>query len=153
MRVVFLDIDGVICTHKSRFTYNRITALDKTNCDLLLKWVKKDDLKIVIHSSWRLYHNGIEVFKEELKKAGVPELIDYIYDVCEPKIRSKNDAIKYWIQKNSVDDFVIIDDDAIIHDEELNNKYIKIMNDDVGIDPYNTLYFERKTFRNELENL
>lgn len=57
-KLIFLDIDGVISTEKSRY------ALDKDACDLLGKIIDATDAKIVISSSWR--RNTVEDTKEEL---------------------------------------------------------------------------------------
>ena len=58
MKIIFLDIDGVISTEKSHY------ALDKDACDLLGKIIDATDAKIVISSSWR--RNTVEDTKEEL---------------------------------------------------------------------------------------
>lgn len=58
MKIIFLDIDGVISTQKSHY------ALDKDACDLLGKIIDATDAKIVISSSWR--RNTVEDTKEEL---------------------------------------------------------------------------------------
>lgn len=47
MKIIFLDIDGVISTEKSHYT------LDKDACDLLGKIIDATDANIVISSSWR----------------------------------------------------------------------------------------------------
>lgn len=57
-KLIFLDIDGVISTEKSRY------ALDKESCDLLGKIIDATDAKIVVSSSWR--GNTVEDTKIEL---------------------------------------------------------------------------------------
>ena len=58
MKIIFLDIDGVISTEKSHY------ALDKDACNLLGKIIDATDAKIVISSSWR--KNTVEATKEYL---------------------------------------------------------------------------------------
>lgn len=57
-KLIFLDIDGVISTEKSRY------ALDKDACNLLGKIIDATDAKIVVSSSWR--RNTVEDTKNEL---------------------------------------------------------------------------------------
>lgn len=62
VKLIFLDIDGVISTQKSRY------ALDKDACDLLGKIIDATDAKIVVSSSWR--RNIVEDTKRELTTIG-----------------------------------------------------------------------------------
>lgn len=67
MKIIFLDFDGVITTHKSKWT------LDKNKMKLIKKICDETDAKIVISSSWR---------RNTLHKT-----IDYITDI-------NNDLVK-----------------------------------------------------------
>lgn len=76
--IVFLDIDGVVCTLRSQFAFGDSTlmqAWDITCCQMLRRLCKKYDLCIVISSTWR--HGKKEILAHYLVVFG---LIDYLYD-------------------------------------------------------------------------
>ncbi len=134
MKIIFLDIDGVISTEKSHY------ALDKDACNLLGKIIDATDAKIVISSSWR--KNTVEATKEYLTTIShfVPFQFPYADRIVGVTIRAyayvmqgvhlaipRGVEIKQWIDthihsengknwnyKEIGDDFnyVILDDDS-----------------------------------------
>ena len=88
MKIIFLDIDGVISTQKSNY------RLDKDACDLLGKIIDATDAKIVISSSWR--KNTVEDTKNYFTTIGhlVPFLFPYADRIIGVTIR----AYAYVIQ-------------------------------------------------------
>ena len=82
MKILFLDIDGVISTQKSGY------ALDKDACDLLGKIIDATDAKIVITSSWR--RNTVEYTKWKLTTIGdfVPFPFPYVDKIIGVTIRA-----------------------------------------------------------------
>jgi len=58
MKVIFLDIDGVLCTMRSHFAYAEgkgglMHDWDVISCLLLRRLCEKHNLKLIISSSWR----------------------------------------------------------------------------------------------------
>jgi hypothetical protein len=117
MKVIFLDIDGVLnviptehdefgcCFHK-HFEYNLKHIIDQTNA------------KIVISSTWRL--SGLDEMKELWKKRGLAgEVIDITPFGDIDNIRG--DEIQVWLDNNDVKNYVIIDDDTDFWESQLNN--------------------------------
>lgn len=127
-KIVFLDFDGVITTHKSRWT------LDKEKLDLLGEIIKRTGAKIVISSSWRRFN--LERTIEYLSTPNehyVPFPFPYIDEVIDitPRISFAHNDDKYayssvprgveiqiwldtkrWREKDPVDNYVILDDDS-----------------------------------------
>lgn len=133
-KLIFLDIDGVISTEKSRY------ALDKDACDLLGKIIGATDAKIVVSSSWR--RNTVEDTKNELTTVShsVPFQFPYADRIIGVTIRAyayvmqgihlnipRGVEIKQWIdthvhsdngknwnrKKVGIDfNYVILDDDS-----------------------------------------
>ena len=120
MKVIFLDIDGVlnVCLHKrdefgslfhQQFMNNLKRVVDETNA------------KIVISSSWR--HSGLKVMQEMWKKRNLAgEVIDVTANRPSNHKETMNLGfherlergfeIQDWLFKHpEVDRFVIIDDD------------------------------------------
>lgn len=143
--IIFLDIDGVVCTNRSRFIYGRMSALDEIPCRFLLRLCEKLNCKIVIHSSWRFHRNGINLFLEEVNST-LPELLEYIMDghkkrATNPTIYDRLESIDDWLEKyneeEQVANFVIIDDYPLEFNKDteyLMERFIKIKNPNVGFD-------------------
>ncbi len=127
MKVIFLDIDGVLNNDK---TYRNIyyeykiigrkrLDIDRFRLRLLKKIVEQTNAVIVLSSSWRLKgrrqngflpltKKGIELVKL-FKKYGLS-----IYDIT-PYIDGKRDVeIFYWLEttKDNIESFVILDDES-----------------------------------------
>ena len=129
MKVIFLDIDGVL---NSDEYFDRIKGLniqgiesevDINKIKLLQKAVRDTGAKVVLSSSWRSTKNG-QVLRNLLLNYG-------IFTDITPHIDNKRgNEIKEWINNNQdVEDFIILDDEIFdSFDEELMEKLIKISN-------------------------
>lgn len=104
MKIIFLDIDGVLtsarCNGFHDFDLWAIT---------FLRWAcKKGDAKIVISSVWRNDINAFDVFSKVFDEFlhenwRTPNLKDS---------RRREDEIDKWLQNNpDINEFIIIDDD------------------------------------------
>ena len=157
--IIFLDIDEVLCTSRSRVAYNRMSALDEICCRFLLELCKECNCKIVIHSSWRLHKKGIDLFLEEVNST-LPELLDYIMDgnkkrATNPAIYDRLASIDDWLDKYSTEEqvanFIIIDDLQLEFNKDteyLMENFIKIKNPNVGFD-FPEYWKARKMLRGE----
>lgn len=129
MKVIFLDIDGVL---NSDEYFDKIKDLniqgiqsevDIEKIKLLKKAIDETGAKVVLSSSWR-YTRNAQYLKELLQQYG-------IYTDSTPFLQNKRGLeIKKWLDNNpSVEDFVILDDEIFdSYDEELLEKLIKISN-------------------------
>lgn len=128
MKVIFLDIDGVLnvycesrdeygCTFHKHFEENLRWIIEETNA------------KIVISSTWRM--SGLNIMKEMWLKRGLPgEVIDItptevdvvgrgtckFYDLVD-----RGFEIQQWIDDNCVENYCIIDDDNDMLPSQMNN--------------------------------
>jgi len=102
MKVIFLDIDGVL-------NYRHMRDICPKAVALLNSLVEKTGANIVISSSWRISVSMIRIC-EELVSCGFkfPERIIG----CTPSVpeRERGHEIKLWLKQVPVDKFVIIDD-------------------------------------------
>lgn len=113
MRVLFLDIDGVLNTHKSigRFGFDFI---DNILVALVARIVRETDCKIVLSSTWRIEEKDRMLVTRELAEQGLT-----IHD-CTPVITRgcweeggwvrRHEEIQSWLNQNPVDRFAILDD-------------------------------------------
>ena len=129
MKIIFLDIDGVLnvycesrdkfgCTFHSNFVDNLKNIIDNTGA------------KIVISSSWRT--DGLDIMKDLWKYRDLPgEVIDvtlHSYDLIrQGKFEFYDDVergheIQDWLDKHKeVTNYVIIDDDNDMLDTQRSN--------------------------------
>ena len=129
MKVIFLDIDGVL---NSDEYFDKIRNLDIQGIEqevdiekikLLKKAINETGAKVVLSSSWRNTRNG-----QQLK-----ELLSN-YEICvdsTPFIQNKRGLeIKQWLSEHQcIEDFVILDDEVFdSYDDVLTKKLVKISN-------------------------
>ena len=127
MKIIFLDIDGVLNSDEyfdkiKNLNINGIeNDIDISKIILLKKSLDETGAKIVLTSSWR-YTRKAQELKQLLLSYGI--IVD-----CTPFIDNERGIeIKKWLQEhNDVQDFVILDDEIFdSYDEKLMKKLIKI---------------------------
>lgn len=112
MKIIFLDVDGVLNTPKllQKFGFDFI---DPIMVALIARIVRETDAKIVLSSSWRV--------EERDKKKVEIALAEHDLEIFDstPIIRRefsegnwvwRNEEIQAWIDQNTVTKFAIIDD-------------------------------------------
>lgn len=125
MNILFLDIDGVICTLRSHIAFGTgimMQAWDITCCHMIKKLCKECDFKIVVSSTWR---NGrSHDCKMQLVIYGLGDYIyggdDFLKDsYIEWKTPKKMDntfrgnEIHWWLNEHpEVKNYIILDDDS-----------------------------------------
>jgi hypothetical protein len=123
-KVLFLDIDGVLNSeefYKNEFkSGNKTSRFDSASVLIAKKIIEEYSLEIVISSTWRF--GAIDMLMHELQKN---KLIKYLHnDWFTPVIHPahRGTEIKYWLDIHpEVTDYIIIDDDDNILEEQKNN--------------------------------
>ena len=124
MRVIFLDIDGVVSTFECKW------QLDINKLLLLHDIIFDTDAKIVISSSWRHGCKTIEELKHKFRTFRLPRLLqDTIDDIFLQYIvgmtsyaGNRGEEIKQYLEThNDIESYVILDDDSDMLDEQLFN--------------------------------
>lgn len=121
MKVIFLDIDGVLVTRNS-IIYQYLNFPDDTDIRFSKKAVKNlnklirlTKAKIVISSTWRLFHS-LEDLKNIIKKQGISGEIISTTSVEKATIEEgipRGQKISDWLEQHpEVEQYVIIDDDV-----------------------------------------
>ncbi|MBQ2946436.1 MAG: hypothetical protein IJE04_01105 [Bacilli bacterium] len=136
MKVIFLDVEGVLNT---RETYERAyrlhghttmidLELDMFRIGYLKQIIDETGAKIVLSSSFRYFFHKEDdkVFPVSLKgKRLYDNLRKYdveIYDITPTTMGSREDQVKEWLSnRDDIESFVIIDDDANNFDELYSN--------------------------------
>ena len=113
-KVLFLDIDGVLCTRRSHLTYGREGGIWHEWDDLACEAVRKacrNGVRIVISSTWRKECNREDLFAQ-LTKHG---LRDFLHEDWMTPIGNtiRGDEIALWLSRHQeVDSYRILDDDV-----------------------------------------
>ena len=140
MKIIFLDIDGVLNTKDYRenpeVDYFEQPISELHMC-LLEYLVKTTGAKIVLSSTWREYW---EKGEEQTDRFGdyINKLFDKygleIYDKT-PELRDRSDEIDAWknLHQGEVESYVILDDFDFDWSEE-NEKYLVKTSDEAGLD-------------------
>ena len=102
--IIFLDYDGVISTPHDNYLEN---IVNEESIKYLNQLCLDFDFDIVVSSSWRKYHNYIDLFysfgiDKRIKIIGCTEIND----------KNRVEQIKDYIRdhKNEIDKFLILDD-------------------------------------------
>lgn len=140
MKVIFLDIDGVLNTEAYRenpdVDYFE-QPISEVHMPLLEYLVKSTGVKIVLSSTWREYWDNGEV---QFDRFG-----DYINNIFgkygleiydkTPELRDRSEEIDEWIKlhQGEVESYVILDDFDFDWSDENEKRLVKTT-DEVGLD-------------------
>jgi hypothetical protein len=138
MKIIFLDIDGVLVSHQSikehNETYGRTrfsTAPSRKSIEILNKVIEETGAKIVISSTWRignsthlldLYFHELglkgEIIGQTARLQGTRGLEIKTWLLENESIIHNRSTVKLWNQdyRSEVESFVIIDDDRGMDD-------------------------------------
>ena len=139
MKVIFLDIDGVLNTSKTYMDISkeyRETGKERLEIDLkrgafLKEIVERTNAVIVLSSSWRLLgsmQNGVFTSKNKRVLELIKIFQEYnlqIYDITPYLNGNRELEIKTWLKDKDIESFIIIDDDAYDLQSFINKELIK----------------------------
>ena len=144
MKVIFLDIDGVLNEEKSRSRCCGYRGIDDKKVENLAKIVKATGAKIVLVSTWKEYwqktdkaHQGMmaNYLDEKLKKQGLTVLDKTEnLDRTSGQYLSRGEGILLFLSTHAVEKYVILDDYQFDYDGcGLTENYIKTDNENGGL--------------------
>lgn len=118
MKIIFLDVDGVLNSEQDRFSW---TLESDKHLILLACIVRRTSAKIVVSSSWRNY-GLLDILKKRLN--------DFSMSVFDITGHNKDDIrgleIKEWLDNHSdVESFAILDDEDFDILEYFPNNLVK----------------------------
>ena len=144
MKVVFLDIDGVLNEEKSRSRCCGYKGIDDKKVENLAKIVEETNAKIVLISTWKddwrktyKAHQGMmaNYLDKKLKKQGLA-----VFDKTENVDKasgfhlSRGEGILQYFATHAVEKYVILDDYQFDYDGcGLTENYVKTDNENGGL--------------------
>jgi hypothetical protein len=132
MKIIFLDMDGVLCTFKAHLAQGKpskfhgfMEALDREAIGLLnyLHDYPEFDTKYVLSSAWRIFHTQEEM-ESHLKNYGWTGI--FHEDWKTNSFNSiRGEEIQEWLERHpEVDGYVILDDDNDMTEEQIANHFV-----------------------------
>ena len=121
MKVVFLDVDGVLNCRYSKSTINGCIGIDKNKVKRLKKIVKESGSKIVLISSWKYGWSKQEEDKDnfaiyldsKLKRENL-----FICDKTTDDGINRGRGIIDWVRGKQITSWVVLDDEEFEDYEE-----------------------------------
>ena len=115
MKVLFLDIDGVVNNKRTEKKFRRLMAIDPAMAALVQRIVQNTGCEIVLSSSWRLFQLGRDEVESKVCK---------LADIT-PFLRARTPRgyeIKAWLARHpEVEHYAILDDaDSILPEHRAN---------------------------------
>ena len=109
MKVLFLDIDGVVCLHKDKDWDNEEEIFDAACCRKLQEIVSATGCKLVLSSSWRLFPPSIRSMFRQFKPFGITK---ENFLGRTPLRGERGDEIMAYLKKRpQIETFVALDDE------------------------------------------
>lgn len=128
-KVLFLDIDGVVLPGrayllpKSEDHTPYVTTFDPCAVSMLNAACKKQDRKIVLHSSW-IKHQEPEWLLEHFGNQGIDTCLFHEDWQTVKGLKWRYDRVDEWLARHrEVTDFVILDDEPETREGEPEGKY------------------------------
>lgn len=112
MRIIFVDFDGVFHPVSDLHWFSRGLPVDTCiQRGRLFRWAwilheildKHSDVRIVVHSSWRMLHPEAKV------KSLLGPLTERVISVI-PREYERSEGVAAYIAEKSVEDYIILDD-------------------------------------------
>jgi hypothetical protein len=143
MKVIFLDIDGVLNSYDSFGRFGSWYILCPDCVSRLNALVKATNAKVVISSAWRRVRS-LPVLRKILTESGLSnseKVVIGMTPVIYPQPDGRGKEIDGWLNSNEgVDNFVIIDDST---DMEPHLDRLVKTNIEIGLTLANAEYAER----------
>ena len=113
MKVLFLDIDGVVNNKRTEKKSLRLMAIDPAMAALVQRIVQNTGCAIVLSSSWRLFQNGRDEIERKICKFA---------DITPILYAPRGYEIKVWLtQHPQIEHYAILDDAGSILPEQRGN--------------------------------
>jgi hypothetical protein len=118
MKVLFLDIDGVVNCERTTARYRGIIGIDPHMAFLVGRIILNTDAKIVLSSAWRGWPEG----EEEIRKQ-VYDFIDCTKHIPDEDA-VRGDEIKEWLGRHpEVQRYAILDDDTDMLPDQIDHLF------------------------------
>lgn len=113
IKVLFLDIDGVVNAKNTPTSVHTALAIDPQLAFLVGKIILATDCKLVLSSSWRHFQLGVET---------VHKKVHPVYDKTGVRGETRGEEVKNWLDEHpEVSKYAILDDSTDFLPEQMDN--------------------------------
>ena len=126
MKVLFLDVDGVLNTYGSGGLY----TLTRSKLRRLQTVVESTGCDIVLSSTWRKDWVALRKLKRKLHYRGI-KILDSTTKSYFKERQVRGDEIQLWLDNHTVERYAIVDDDSDMLDSQ--KPYFVQTNGEVGL--------------------
>ena len=126
MKIIFLDIDGVLNCQGSSTYFGVAPGIDEDKLLRLQRIIQATGARIVLTSSWK---------EDWQEKNAAGQYIDNVlasvglsvFDKTEDRVLNRGFGIQSWINSHNVQSYVILDDECFDYEEypELEKRWIQ----------------------------
>ena len=122
MKVIFLDIDGVLNSDEYYRSVDRTikewSRFDPRVAKMITNLVEEFSAKIVITSTWRF--GAVKLLNKELKRSGLRKYLHNDWKSPQVHPSHRGTEIKMWVDKHpEVVNYLILDDDTNMLEEQV----------------------------------
>ena len=115
MKVLFLDIDGVVNNKRTKENFEGFMAIDPAMAALVQRIVRNTGCEIVLSSSWRLFQNSRDELERKICKFA---------DITPILHAPRGYEIKVWLTRHpEIEHYAILDDAESILPEQRANLF------------------------------
>jgi hypothetical protein len=111
MKIIFLDIDGVLNSKSTCQRHRGVTGIDPFTVAIFHRIISATDAQIVLSSSWRRFPDGrVEIEKRVMKCLDITP---------SSKNGFRGDEIREWLANHpEVQRYAILDDGSDFHEDQ-----------------------------------
>lgn len=110
MKILFLDIDGVVNCAETFQRHGKYIGIDPVMAERVKRIIKETGCKVVLSSTWRL---------DAKSRAHVRENVYPFFDVTKSiGIGFRGEEVKEWLSRHDVDVYAILDDERDFFDDQ-----------------------------------
>ena len=114
MKILFLDIDGVVNCESTAQRHRGAIGIDPYMALLVARIVERTGAKVVLSSTWRLWADA----RDEVRS----QVCDFIDSTSSIAGASRGEEIQDWIDLHpEITKYAILDDDTAILDNQKEN--------------------------------
>ncbi|MGV9714074.1 HAD domain-containing protein [Gordonia sp. NPDC003424] len=104
MKVLFLDIDGVVNSRRTSVRHGRIVGIDPTLAKRVRRIIAETECEVVLSSTWRLWEENVAEVRAEV----TPDLYGMTPSI---PLAPRGDEIEQWLADHpEVTRYAIVDD-------------------------------------------
>lgn len=114
MKVIFLDIDGVINNATTSERFEGFIGIDPALVEIFNKLIQDTNARVVLSSTWRLDKNWRETMARHKIKCVFLGATPRLYTPGQPRVE-RGEEIKQWLEENAnynITNYAILDDDS-----------------------------------------